>query len=124
MVRDAAPAPSRAWRWFGIAAIAVGLVLLALFGVRAWHQYQYAQRVASGQVQVEALRGWMTLPYIARVYGIPEARLREVLGLPPAGDDERSLRSWFELKGIDPAEGRNRVEALILKEATRPGGAQ
>lgn len=111
----------RTRRWLGGLAIAIGLVLLVLFGIRMWHQYEYAQRVASGEIQVESLRGWMTLPYIARVYGIPEAALREALGLPASGDEERSLQSWFDLRGIDPVTGRAAVEALILAENARRG---
>ncbi|MCV0439558.1 MAG: tetratricopeptide repeat protein [Hydrogenophaga sp.] len=109
----------RTRRWLGVLAIVAGLALLALFGARAWHQYQYAQRVAAGQIKVETLRGWMTLPYIAKVYGVPESRLRETLGLPPTGDEDRSLRSWLDLQGIDPVSGRARIEALILAETTR-----
>ncbi|MGE0351156.1 hypothetical protein [Hydrogenophaga sp.] len=109
----------RTRRWLGILAVVAGLALLGLFGARAWHQYQYAQRVAAGQVRVETLRGWMTLPYIAKVYGVPESRLRETLGLPATGDEDRSLRNWLEVQGIDPVAGRARVEALILAETGR-----
>jgi len=106
-------------RWPGVLAIVVGLALLGLFGVRSWHQYQYAQRVASGEIRVETLRGWMTLPYIAKLYHIPEARLREALGAPANGDDERSLAKWLSVQGIDPLAGRSRIEALILAESTK-----
>lgn len=111
----------RTRHWLGVLAIVVGLVLLSLFGMRMWHQYQYAQRVAAGEIQVESLRGWMTLSYISRVYGIQELALREGLGLPATGDEERSLQSWFDLRGIDPVTGRAAVEALILAEVTRRG---
>lgn len=110
---------SRTQRWLGVLTIVAGLTLLGLFGARAWHQYQHARLVASGQIKVETLRGWMTLPYIAKAYGIPESRLRETLGLPATGDEDRSLRSWFDLQGIDPTVGRARVEALIQAEAAR-----
>jgi len=113
--------PIRLRRWIGGIAIVVGLALLILFGLRMWHQYEYAQRVASGEIQVESLRGWMTLPYIAKVYGVPESALRAALGLPEIGDDERSLQKWFELRGIDPSTGRAAVEALILAETARRG---
>lgn len=106
-------------RWLGAAALLLGAGMLVVFGLRGWHQYQYAQRVASGQIQVETLRGWMTLPYIAKAYGVPEARLREGLGLPAAGGEERSLRDWFEDADIAPEEGRRRIEALIVAHGTR-----
>ena len=108
-------------RWLGIVAIVAGVLLLLVFGVRSWRQYQFTQRVAAGQIQVESLRGWMTIPYIARVYGVPESQLRGSLGLPPTGGDERSLGTWLSLQGIDPLEGRKRIEALILGESARSG---
>ncbi len=114
----------RLMRRLGVLALLVGLVLLGLFSVRTWRQVEYNQRVASGQIQVETLRGWMTLPYIARVYGVPEARLRETLELPATGDEQRSLRNWFEVTGLDPAAGRRRVEALIIAEAARREGKE
>lgn len=114
------PPSARAWRWAGYAAMLAGLALLVGFGLRAWHQYQFAQRVASGQVQVETLRGWMTLPYVARLYGVPEARLREALGVPPTGGEDRSVREWIEIAGLDPLEGRQRLEAVVLQAREPP----
>ena len=113
----AAPDPSprrRPRRWPAVLALVLGLGLTTIFGVRAWNQWQYAQRVARGEVQVEALRGWMTLPYIARTYRVPEAALRGALGVAASGDADRSLREWFEVAGIEPLAGRRAIEALIL----------
>lgn len=112
--------PQRIRRRLGWAAIVAGIVLLAVFGVRGWQQYQFAQRVASGQIQVESLRGWMTLPYVARVYGVPEERLRAALGVAATGGDARSLREWFEVAGLQPQDGRQRLEAVILQARDRP----
>lgn len=94
-----------------------GLAALGVFGVRAWHQWGYAQRLQSGAVQVESLRGWMTLPYIEKAYGVPQSQVREVLQLPASGHDERSLREWLDASGQDPQAGRRKVEDLILKAA-------
>jgi len=103
-----------AQRWLIVVALIAGLALVGIFGVRAWNQLQYAKRVAGGEVQVDTLRGWMTLPYIARVYRVPEAELRAVLGLPAQGNDERSLRQWLDASGIEPEAGRRTIESLIL----------
>lgn len=100
-------------RW-AVVAVVVGALLIGVFGWRAWHQWAFEARVASGEVQVDTLRGWMTLPYIARVYGVPEAELRAALGAPPSGDSQRSLREWFERTGRDPVAARRAIEALIL----------
>ncbi len=91
-------------------------LLVPLAGIAA---FLLLWAVAAGQIKLESLRGWMTLPYIAKVYGVPESRLRETLGLPPTGDEDRSLRSWLDLQGIDPVSGRARIEALILAETIR-----
>jgi hypothetical protein len=106
---------SRVPRVLAIIALVAGLLVTSVFTWRAWRQHEYGQRLASGQVQVETLRGWMTLPYIERAHGVPQARMRAALGLPAQGGDERSLRDWFELQGIDPVEGRRKIEALILQ---------
>ena len=103
----------RALAWL---AIVVGLLLIGAFSVRTWMQYEFTQRVARGEIQVETLRGWMTLPYIAQVYRVPESELRATLGLPATGNDERSLRQWFDAAGIEPKTGRARIEALILAQ--------
>lgn len=110
-------------RWLAVLAIVVGLALVALFGVRTWRQLQFDARVRSGEVQVETLRGWMTLPYIARTYGVPEADLRTALGAPADGHGERSLRDWLTAAGRDPVAGRHAIEALILKRRPAASGA-
>lgn len=101
-------------RWLVLAALAVGLALVVAFGLRAWNGWQFTQRVARGEIQVETLRGWMTLPYIARVHGVPESELRAALGLPANGHETRSLLEWFKAAGIEPEAGRKVIEDLIL----------
>ena len=98
-----------------MAALVVGVLLMSLFAWRAWRQHDYQTRLAAGEIQVETLRGWMTLSYIERVHGVPETRVREVLGLPASGGDDLSLHDWFDSRGIDPLDGRKKVEALILE---------
>lgn len=108
-------ATGRRLRRLALLALIAGVVLTSVFAWRAWRQHDYEQRLADGQVRVETLRGWMTLPYIERAHGLPQSEVRAELGLPAEGGDERSLRDWFELQGIDPLLGRQRVEALILR---------
>lgn len=116
------PDPTRHRRWPALLALGLGIVLIVVFGLRAWHQLQFDARVQSGEVQVETLRGWMTLPYIARVYGVPQADLRATLGLPASGHDGRSLRDWFDTAGLDPVVARQRIEALILARPPAASG--
>lgn len=109
--------PVRIRRWMALAAVVVGLALVAGFGWRAWKQVQFNQRVASGEIKVDTLRGWMTLPYIEQVYGVPQAELRRALGLPATGFDDRSVHDWGEVAGLDAVASRRVVEQLILKHA-------
>lgn len=103
-------------------AVLVGMALVVGFGWRAWKQIQFNQRVARGEVQVETLRGWMTLPYIERVYGVPQIELRQALGLPANGFDDRSIRDWGKEANLDPEAVRHIIETLILEHAP-PSGA-
>jgi len=110
-------------RWWFLLVLLVGVAMLVFFGLRAWRQMDFAQRVESGAVQVETLRGWMTLSYIERVYGVPEAEQRAALGLPATGFEDRSLREWLDSQGQDAEAGRRVVETLILQRhpaADRP----
>jgi hypothetical protein len=103
--------------------MAIGGVLIAIFGLRAWHQLEFDARVRRGEVQVDTLRGWMTLPYIAHTYGVPETELRRTLGAPATGDGQRSLREWIDATGRDPLTVRQAIEAQILARraaASRP----
>jgi hypothetical protein len=108
-------------RKLGVLAVILGLALTALFGYRAIRMVDYHRRVAQGEIQVESLRGWMTLPYISKHYDVPESALREALGLPTTGHDERNLSAWFRATGIEPTEGRKIIESLILSRQTTTG---
>jgi hypothetical protein len=107
--------------WLAALAICVGVILIAFFGLRTWHQIDFAERVQRGEVRVETLKGWMTLPYIAHTFKVPETELRTALGLPASGHEERSLRQWFDAAGIDPLVGRQALEKRILARQAPPG---
>ncbi|MBU1359741.1 MAG: hypothetical protein KKC85_13255 [Gammaproteobacteria bacterium] len=116
--------PGRIRRWLAVVAVLVGMALLVGFGWRAWKQIQFNQRVARGEVQVETLRGWMTLPYIERVYGVPQVELRQALGLPATGFDDRSVHDWGKEANLDPVAARRTIEKLILERAPPTGAAK
>jgi hypothetical protein len=77
------------------AIVIVGLVLALFFGFRT---VKSAIRVARtglepGTVKTESLRGWMTIPYIAKAFEVPEEYLFAKLGLSGEGYRGRSLSS-------------------------------
>lgn len=114
----------RSRRWPGLLALALGLVLVVSFGWRAWRHFDFQQRVDRGEVQVETLRGWMTLTYIERVFGVPQTELRQALGLPATGFEHRSIRDWGKEAGLDPDAARHTIERLILEHAPPSGAAK
>jgi hypothetical protein len=52
-------------------------------------------KLEPGVADVETIRGWMTVPYIATVYGVPEEYLFEQLGIPPEGYRTQSLNQMY-----------------------------
>lgn len=67
-----------------IGLIILSLVLITFFGIRTIVSYIRIQQTGlqPGVTDVEAIRGWMTIPYIATAYGVPEKYIFEQIGLP------------------------------------------
>lgn len=76
-----------------IILIIVGLVLIGFFGFRAVRSYIRLEHkgLHPGTTNVEALRGWMTVPYIAKAYSVSEKYLFTSLNIPAAENQTRSL---------------------------------
>lgn len=104
--------------------LAIAACLFAAVSARAVRSYQEVRnerRVAVGESV--GVRPWMTLPYIARVYDVPETDLLAVLGLPP-GDDYRHapLRVIARRHGHDlDADIAALNEAIDARRATPRG---
>lgn len=99
-----------------ITLIIIGLGLVLFFGGRAYRDYRRLQQrgLSPGVTDVEAIRGWMTLPYIAHAYGVPEAALFEKLGVPRAGNEKLSIRQLASKYGREPTEVRGAIQEVIL----------
>lgn len=80
--------PRRPWRVVPLAILlALAACLLTAASVRTVRSFQEVRnkrRIEAGEAL--GVRPWMTLPYIARAYDIPEGDLLAALDLPP--DDE------------------------------------
>jgi hypothetical protein len=76
-----------------ISLILLGLLLIGFFGLRAVRSYVRLQQTGlePGVTDVEAIRGWMTIPYIATAYNVPEAYIFSQLKLPAEGNQDKSL---------------------------------
>ena len=82
--------------------IAVGLIVASLYGIRTF----LALRDVRGhrpppeslleeqprETDVELIRDWMTIPFIARMYYVPASVLYEALEISPDGNQEKSIQ--------------------------------
>jgi hypothetical protein len=99
--------------------------LLAVVGVRSVRAYQglrNEQRIRAGELV--GVRPWMTIPYIARVYAIPEDEVFLLLGLSKTEE-----RRHLPLQALARQEGRDLdadiavLNAAIDARRQTPGSA-
>lgn len=72
-----------------------GLLMTCLFGLRAARAFHRIQRPGLHKPErpdIETIRGWMTVPFIAHTYGVPEDYLFDSIGIPPDGNRRESLK--------------------------------
>lgn len=93
MTESASSQLSPRLRRLTIIAIVIGGVLVVLFGVRAVRSFFHLREMGRRptMTDVSQIRGWMTVPYIAKAYAVPEEELFDALGLPGPENRKRSL---------------------------------
>ena len=87
-----------------IILIVLGVLVTGFFGLRAFHAFREFRRhgppppLAEAfdkeppvETDVELIRDWMTVPYIATTYRVRPKALFDALGIPPRDNDEKSL---------------------------------
>lgn len=76
-----------------IILIILGGILILFFGLRTVASYIRLQRMGlkPGVTDVEAIRGWMTIPYIAAAYNVPEENIFEQIDIPAEENRKKSL---------------------------------
>lgn len=105
-------------RWIIVIVMVLGLCLTLIFVVRAARSFTRLRhmQMRPSASNVNDLRGWMTIPHIARMYRVPEDVLFEALGLP-AGDTYRN-RSLYDINQEffpnQPRLGLEKVKNAIL----------
>lgn len=83
-------------------ALVIGLILLGIlfttfFGMRALHAFKKFnghRPPPPGKVEtdVELIRDWMTIPFISRMYRVPEKNLFEAIGVSPFPNHDKNLK--------------------------------
>lgn len=111
-----------------IALLVLGMALAGFFGVGAYRAYRRfsLQTPTPSMTDIEAIRGWMTVPYIARAYGVPEDALFAALSIPKAENEQLSVKQLVAKYGRDPLATRQTIQQVLLREPRRPtpsGGA-
>ena len=116
------PTRSRRERILTTSLIVVGIILILFFGFRAVRSFLRIQFTSldPGVTDVELIRGWMTVPYIATSYSVPEEYIFEQIGVPQEGNQNKGLyrlnRDYYEgepeaiLKVIQEAITRYKAE--------------
>lgn len=106
---------SRRERIIIISLIVLGLVLVLFFGFRAVRSYIRIHQTGlhPGVTNVEAIRGWMTIPYIAKAYHVPPNYLFEKVGIPPTGNQDKSLGQLNREYNLEPMAVLNTVKDAI-----------
>lgn len=92
---------SKKQRALVIGLIALGIVFTVVFGVRSFHAYKKFNghrppppgKPGKVETDVEFIRSWMTVPFIAELYAVPERPIFEALKIAPLEENrEKSLR--------------------------------
>jgi len=81
----------------------LGCLLILIFGLRSLRAFQkFDGHVPNNnfpeklETDVERVRDWMTIPFISRMYGVPEPILYEAVGISGQGNDKKSLEDLNE----------------------------
>jgi hypothetical protein len=92
----------------------VGLALAVRGGVRLYHRLQ-GPLPPPRQADVGLIAGWMTVPYVARAYGVPGQELFAALGIAPTENARRSLDEIADRSGRDRAEVVAAARAAVVR---------
>jgi len=98
--------------------ILVGIGLTAYYGVRTVRSYRQLHHMPlrPGETDVTQIREWMTIPYIAHAYRVPESVLWTGLGIPEAGNRNKNLHTLErQMAGEQPASLLEKVRSLITR---------
>jgi hypothetical protein len=111
--------------------VAAGVIVVGLFGLRTlrvWRELR-EHRPPPGfpvvsdytETDVELIRDWMTIPFIAKMYHVPPPVLYKALDISPKGNQDKSLTQLNEeyFPGI-PGIVEAKVKAALLENIPPP----
>jgi hypothetical protein len=87
--------PSRdIWQYIVLVLIIVSVLAALFFGMRAVRAYQHihGSGFRPGSMDVSQISEWMSIPYIAHVYHVPEEYLFQQVNIPAQGNIHHSLK--------------------------------
>jgi hypothetical protein len=113
--------------------IGLGLILAGFFGFRSLRAMREFDKrrppalsvsdVQTMETDVELVRGWMTIGFIARTYHLPPGILYQALDISPNGNKEKSLEQLNEEFFPDqPGHVLAIVKAAIASRMAFPTG--
>lgn len=79
-----------------IGLIIIGILFTAFFGMRSFHAFRKFnghRPPPPGKVEtdVELIRDWMTVPFVSRMYHVPDEIIFEALEVSPKNNRDKSL---------------------------------
>lgn len=101
--------------------IILGVLFIGFFGLRATRAARHIRDSGyepgklpppPSETDVDLIRDWMTIPYIAKTYGIPDRILFKELKIPNEGNREKSLKELNDEYFPDQA-------GFVLKEVKK-----
>lgn len=114
--------------------IFAGIVIAGLFGwrsLRAFREFRgdhprpaFSTDSQEMQTDVELIRDWMTIPFVARMYQVPRPVLYKALDISPQGNQGKSLKQLNE-EYFPEAPGivETRLKAAVLEGSQLPAPA-
>lgn len=87
---------TRKQRALVIGLIVVGIVFTAFFGMRVLHAFRKFNGhrpppLGKVETDVELIRDWMTIPFVSRMYHVPDEVIFEALEISPKNNRDKSL---------------------------------
>jgi membrane protein DedA with SNARE-associated domain len=105
-------------RWIALGLVVAATLAAILFAMRTYGSYRLLRSATEvGAPSTSAIRGWMTLDYVAGTYGVPVVTLSARLGLPSETAPQTSLKAIADAKGVARLDFVRQVQRAIADTA-------